>query len=282
MAFSVFGLDIRWIILIIIVILVISFILFRRYFSALVYDYVVDCGLSFLDEPFGGIVMLDWGDWIAAILIFIKEKKITGRLIALIVALEAANFIPVLDWITNLFPAVTISRLLFNKYKSAEKKEKILEKDISLAERLGINVRRAKKVSKEVKQKIKKANPVGALKELNSKKTDDKLRSELRDYTNNWISATNNIIQGIYDQNIQAPQEIINILEQGIAQAQKSLGDAQSALKTKPKENFETAINSAVNAYNTIMAAVQQFDDLFQQYQNELQQQEQLQQSYAR
>ena len=261
-----FGLGFGQIILIIGVVLVISFIFFRRYFSALVYDYVVDGGLSFADTFIGTLPV---GDALAAFLIYKKEKKIVG-LWVIIPTLEAANFIigavPVvgqpIEIVTNLTPAVFLTRLLFNKYRPAEKKEKKLEKDISLAEKLGVNTRGAKKVSKEVKRKIKKANPVGALKELKSKKADEKIRSELRDYANEWISATNNIIQGISNQNIQA-----TILQQGVAAARRSLYEAQSALQTKRKE--EVAINSAINAYNIIKSAVEQYQAELQNQQSQ-------------
>ena len=71
MAFSVFGLGIWQIVLIIGVVLVISFIFFRRYFSALIYDYIVDGGLSLADNFIlgAGLVGLDFGDWLAALLI---------------------------------------------------------------------------------------------------------------------------------------------------------------------------------------------------------------------
>ena len=277
---SIFGLGIGQIILIIGVVLVISFIFFRRYFSGLIYDYVVDGILSFADNFIAGagLVGLDIGDWIAAFLIFKKEKKISGKGIALLAAWEATNFLPIslipvvgemVEWFFNFFPAVTISRLLFNKYRPAGKQVRKLEKEISIAEQLGIKVSKEKGVLKDVKKLIKKANPVGALKELRSKKPIKEVSSKLRDYVDGLISDANNVIQYIVNQNIQAPQEMINMLQGAINEAWQLLQEAQDA---EANEDFETAINSATDANNIIRASAQQFYDAFQQYQNESQQ----------
>ena len=75
---SILGLETGQIILIIGVVLIISLIFFRRYFSALIYDFVVDPLLSFADNFIAGagLIGLDFGDWIAAFLIFKKEKEV--------------------------------------------------------------------------------------------------------------------------------------------------------------------------------------------------------------
>ena len=77
--------------IVVVVVLVVLFIFFGKYigriFTALIYDYLFDCGLSFVDEPFGGVAMLDWGDWIGAIFIYKKYSKIVGVAIAILIAL---------------------------------------------------------------------------------------------------------------------------------------------------------------------------------------------------
>lgn len=275
-----FGLGFQQVILIIGVILVIFFIFFRRYFSALFLDYVVDGCLSFADNfVFGaGLVGLDIGDWIAAIIIFSKEKKISGKGVAMLAAWEATNFLPVslipgigevVETFLGFFPAVFILRLFFNKYRPAEKQEKKLEKEISIANKVGIKVSKEKKVLDDVKKLIKKANPVGALKKLKSEKPVKEVSSKLRGYVDSLISDTNNIFQYISSQNIQPPQELINMLQEAINEAGQLLQQAQSA---EENEDFETAINSATNANTIIRAGAQQFFDAFQQYQNESQQ----------
>lgn len=287
---SLFGLGFGQIILIIGLVLLITFIFFRRYFSALILDYVVDGGLSFVDNFIAGAgaIGLDIGDWIAAIIIFKKEKKITGGAIAMLAAWEATNFLPislipvvgeVVETFFGFFPAVFILRLLFNKFRPAEKKEKKLENEISISEQIGIDVNKQKKVLKDVKTLISKSAPVDALKLMKSKKPLEEVSSNLRDYVDNLVSDTGNVIQYIVKQNIQAPQGIINILQQGINQAGQLMQQAQGA---EEEEDFETAINAAANANNIIRSAAQQFDNEFRAWQNEMQQQSQMQPGYAR
>lgn len=258
------------------VLFIVLAIVFRRYITALIYDYVVDCGLSFADIFLAGagLLGLDIGDWIAALLIFIKERKITNGFIAGLVAWEATNFIPIslipvvgegLEILFNFFPAVTIGRLLFNKYGPAEKEEHKLEREISLAKRLGIGVSKEKKVLKKAKKLIESEDPVDALRE--EKRSDKEISAKIIDYINRLMNDTNNIIQNIVNQNIQAPQEIINILQEGINASEQLLQQAKSAAEN---EDFETAINTAMSAKDTIINATQQFDSAFQQYQNQL------------
>ena len=283
---SIFGLGFKEVIIIILIVLVISFIFFRRYFSALIYDYVVDAGFSFADNFIAGagLIGLDIGDWIAAFIIFKKEKKITGGLFAGIVAWEATNFLPfslipvfgeVLEVIMGLVPSVFIGRVLFNKYGKAEKKERRLEEDVSIAEQLGIGVSKERKITIKMKKLIRKADPVDALKEAD--KPISRISSKLNRYVDGMISDTSNIIQSIVNQNIQAPQELVNLLQEGINEAGQLLQQAQSAEK---KGDYKTAINSAMNAKNIIISAAQQFDSAFQEYQNQMQQ-EQLQPGYT-
>lgn len=286
---SIFGLGIGQIILIIGVVLLISFIFFRRYFKALFLDYVVDGLGSFLDNLIGvGAIGLDICDWIAAFWIFRKTKKIVGTAVALFLAWEATNFLPIslipvvgegVEIGTGLFPAVFIAILLFNKFRPAEKKERKLEEEISIAEQVGIDVKNQKKILKDIKNLIRKSDPVDALKLMKSKKPLKEVSSKLRDYVDSLVSDTNNIIQYIVKQNIQAPQGIINILQQGINQAGQLMQEAQGA---EENEDFGTAINAAANANNIIRSTAQQFDNEFKGWQNEVQQQGQMQPAYAR
>ena len=279
MAILPFDLGFMQIILIILVVLVLSAIFFRRYLSALILDYVVDGGLSFADNFIAGagLIGLDIGDWIAAIIIFKKEKRITGGAIAMLAAWEATNFLPIslipvvgeaVETFFGFFPAVFILRLLFNKFKPAEKKEKKLEKEISIAEQVGLDVNKQKKVLKDIKNLIRKSDPVDALKLIKSKKPIKEVSSKLKGYVDNLVSDTNNIIQYIVKQNIQAPQGIINVLQQGINQAGQLMQEAQSA---EENEDFETAINAATNANNILRSAAQEFDNEFKEWQNEVQ-----------
>lgn len=262
-----------------VVLIIISFILFRRYTSALVFDFVISPLLSFGDEFFGGIVGLDFGNWISAFIGYRSEKKICGKLVALFVAWEASAFFPIslipvvgtiVEFFTNLFPTKSICRMLFNKYRPAKKQQQKIEKMISIAEQVDIKVSKEKDVLEKVKKLIKKANPVGALKEI--KKPIEELSSKLTDYANELIFETQGIIQNIASQKIQAPQELINMMQEGINGSWQLLQEAQNALENEKDKDFESAINSATNAKTVIIYAAQQFYDAFQQYQNEPQQ----------
>ncbi len=255
-----FGLSLGQIIPIVLLIMIIFAIFFRRYFSALLLD-IGECIFSFIDEPFGGVMALDWGDWIFGIVIYAREKKISGKLIALIAAIEAANFIPVLDYVTNFIPTTTFLRFLFNKYRPAEAKEKKLEKEVSIAKEAGIeDIKAQEKALERIKDLIKQSDPVDALKE--SDKPIKEISSKLIEYTDSLIGDATNTIQYITSQNIRAPQELINILEQGIGQGTELL---QQAKEAEEKEDFENAINSAVEAKNAVIESAQQFDYGMQQ-----------------
>jgi len=283
MAFSLFGLGIWQIVIIVIIILVISAIFFRRYTSALFSDFVIDPVLSFADLLLAGTgaLGLDIGDWIAAFLIYKREKKISGGMVALLVAWEATNFLPislipvvgeVVEFFTNFFPAVFISRLLFNKYRPAEAKEKKLEGEVNIAKEAGIeDIKAQEKALERIKDLIKQADPVDALKE--SDKPIKEISSKLIEYTDNLIGDATNTIQYITSQNIQAPQELINILEQGIGQGTELL---QQAKEAEEKDDFENAINSAVEAKNAVVESAQQFDYGMQQLQEQMQQQQEM------
>lgn len=144
--------------------------------QALKEDYFVDALWSFADELLLLIgVDLDIGDLAAAIKIFIKERKVVGGVWAIIPALEAFNFIigsvpyvgTVIEYICNLFPAVTVTRLFFSKFPAAKRKMQELKKHVGAAAGLGADVSDEAGVIKRAKKMIEDENPVGALKAEN-------------------------------------------------------------------------------------------------------------------
>lgn len=155
-------------------------LLFRHTITALFYDYVIDFGLSTADNFLAGagLIGLDVGDWLAAIIIFVHERKVSGGFVAFIAAWEAANFLPLsfipvfgegLEIVLNLTPSVFISRLFFNKFSKAEQGEKHLERNYELAKKLGLKVSGLE----EIQEKVEK-NPVRAL------VLEHRLRSKLK------------------------------------------------------------------------------------------------------
>jgi hypothetical protein len=240
-------------------------ILFRRLINALVYDYVIDAGLSFADNFLAGAgaVGIDIGDWIAAILIFINERKITNKWVAAAVAWEATNFIPFsfipvigegLEIFFNLFPAVTISRIVFSKYRPANKQIKDLKKNISTAGMMNIDVSEQREALEKSIDLMKKSDFVQAF-EI-SGNANQELTSRFREFCAALIQEASDMIDRVVGQDIQAPPQFISILEHGVAQTNQLLQGSAAALEA---EDYEAAITAALNAKNTISNSMQQF-----------------------
>lgn len=84
------------------------------YAIALIFDYIGDFLISFIDTAFGGFAGLDWGDWIIAVIIYVYYSSKVGSGWAFFGALEAANPIalipgvgPFIGFITDLLPTMT-------------------------------------------------------------------------------------------------------------------------------------------------------------------------------
>lgn len=143
-------------------------------FQSLKEDYVVDALLSFGDELLLVVGLdLDIGDLAAAVKVFMEERKVVGGLWAIIPALEAANFIigmipyvgTPIEYITNIFPAVTVTRMFFSKFPPAKRKMQELKEKLGEAGALGLDVSEEASTIKKAKEMIEDENPVGALEE---------------------------------------------------------------------------------------------------------------------
>lgn len=241
-------------------------IFLRRYISALIEDYVLDLGFSLIDELFGGIVGLDIGDFAAAIIIFIKERKIVGLGIALAVAWEATNFFPIslipvigtiVEFITNLLPCVTIMRMLFNRFGAAEKEEHKLEKELSAAEKLGIDVESQKKILALVQSLIRREDPVDAL--ALAGPADKALAGKLIERVNGLINETNGIIKSIEAQEEAAPVFLQSMLREGIMNCEQLIIMARDA---SAREDFDAAIDAAMRAKQAISSALDELSGI--------------------
>ncbi len=245
-------------------------VLFRRLITALVYDYVVDAGLSFADNFLAGAgaVGIDIGDWIAAIIIFLNERKITNKWVAAAVAWEATNLIPFsfipiigegLEIFFNLFPAVTISRILFSKYRPANKEIKKLKKNISTASMMNIDISSQKQALDDSIDLMKKSDFVQALEE--SSRANKGLTDRFKQFCAQLIQESSDMVDRVVGSDTQAPPDLISILEQGVSQTNQLLQASASALEA---EDFQTAINAAITARNTISGSMQQFQNAMQ------------------
>ncbi|MFA6888990.1 MAG: hypothetical protein WC254_05855, partial [Candidatus Woesearchaeota archaeon] len=117
---SLIGNPVVWVIIAIIIIALVYTL--KSYLSilasSLFYDYIIDGGLSFADNFVAGVGLtgFDVGDWIAAVIIFMRYRKQAGVGWALLFAAEAANLglslIPgigePIEWFFNIFPIITI------------------------------------------------------------------------------------------------------------------------------------------------------------------------------
>lgn len=230
----------------------------------LVYDYVIDAGLSFLDEFFGGVAGLDAGDLIAAVLIYMKERKATGQIPAMICAWEATNFIPIslipgigtiTEIVTNLFPAVSVTRFIFSKEDSAKKEANTLEKNVKIAEFVKLDVKKEKEALNNIKSMIFRENFVDSLKK--GRKANKEIGEKLNCFIKNVISETKNMISKLSKQSLDAPKESLAILEEGIKSSMQMMNEAEEAAKAN---DFEKAINQAEAAKRNIIDSVNRYD----------------------
>jgi hypothetical protein len=147
---------------------------FRKRMYCLVLDYVVDCGLSFLDEPFGGIVGADWGDLIAVAIIFVRAKHFLGNAVLAVVLLEAFNFflgaLPPVEVVTNLFPAVTVARFapLLNEFGPAKRMIKRVKDGIRAFSQEHMGLKVEEETFEKAEERIEEENPIAAIALLKS------------------------------------------------------------------------------------------------------------------
>lgn len=238
----------------ILAVIILFFIIFKRYISALILDYVIDGGLSFLDEFFGGALMFDWGDWIAAIIIFIKERKISGSRVAAIVAIEAATFIPGIDYITNIFPAVTISRILFNKFRPAEARKEFLNNRMSIAEEFGISIKEEKRMLQNIDMLLRTEDPVDAL--IKEAELDKSISKKLISKVSDVISDSESMINNISQERLDVLPDVAETIQNTLVEASSMVSDAR---KNLDEGNIEKAITLASGAKEMVIAVLQSF-----------------------
>ncbi len=235
-----------------------------RGFGALFLDYVVDGAMSFADELLGiGIAGLDVGDWIAAVIIFVNERKRTGNFVAGLAAWEATNFLPlsfipgvgeVIEVITNFFPAVTILRMFFDREKIARKKEEEFKEYMELMEQLGIEGD-VKKEHKKFRELMKKDNFVEAASK--AKKLERMFKESFEGAARNMISQVNQQIQKF--SGVKAEEDMAVLIEQGLGHAEQALSEAENFMENGNwKECFysiqeaETLVEQTAEQYNSM------------------------------
>lgn len=237
-------------------------VLFRRQLKGLFYDYLVDGLFSTLDNFVGGLglVGIDIGDWIAAIIIFTKERKVSGPIIAGIVAWEATNFIPFslipgvgegIEIVFNLFPAVTLSRIFFAKYGKAGEEYRTAKDNAHLAESFGLLGKKGKKDLKSLQQEAKQDSPRETVQ--HASRTEKRLAKKLMPVVQQVFAEAEkgqDSLRGLIE---QAPPEVSPYLEEGLANAILAMKSARQAVKAN---HFQDAIALAEQAKSAVQNAI--------------------------
>ncbi|MBW3014944.1 hypothetical protein KY330_00820 [Candidatus Woesearchaeota archaeon] len=245
----------------IIAIILLLLYIFRKQIVALFYDFL-DFALSHLDNFIGvGTLGFDIGDWIAAIIIYSRQRKIVGKFWATINALAVANFflsfIPVvgeaIEFVTNLIPFTALIEALFSKRPHAIDALSKAKKDITVAQNLMIDTRKNEKELKESERLIKK-NPVKSLEK--SREIIISLEQKIITIINKEIQDAQSIIDSITSQHLEAPANILEPLEQAIEEASSLIQQAEQLIATDTNQ----AINLIRQAKQLTITAANEFN----------------------
>ena len=249
------------ILIIVIALFIAGIIFFAHYKQQLINDFIIDGIGSLLDNFIAGLgaLGLDIGDWIAAAIIFSRDKKIVGKPIAYLVAWEATNFLPlsfipvfgeILEWILCVFPASTIGKIFFDKSKAAKKEAVKFEEEMEVAKEAGILTSEEAGMDDKIQGLIKSGEYADALKE--AKTDEEEITANLIRHIDGMIEEVNSLGRQIASQEIDAPDEIVNILQEGMNAAGQLLSQAKEA---EANQEYKKAIESATKAKEIIVMA---------------------------
>ncbi len=245
------------------VILVFSILFGKRisqYLDALILD-ILDIVLSFIDEPLGGAIGLDWGDWIAALYIFYKERKVSGDYVALFVAIEAANFIPGFDYVTNFIPSTIIMRFMFAKYKQARRELMELKQEQRTVQELGLSALLFHRIHNRIKRMqklLEKEDPVDALKEGNEGMMEV-FKEEIEDILTKIKQNRDYILRRVNPQ--QNPESEISRMAQKMKEEiNYDISQIESSMSSKDKNKLKVARDSAISLNNDLETQIKSID----------------------
>ncbi|OGM01990.1 hypothetical protein A3K72_01250 [Candidatus Woesearchaeota archaeon RBG_13_36_6] len=245
------------------VILVFSILIGKRisqYLNSLILD-ILDLVLSFIDEPFGGVIGLDWGDWIAALYIFYKERKVSGDYVALFLAIEAANFIPGFDYVTNIIPSAFITSLMFSKYKQARRELRELEQEQRTVQELGLSALLFHRIHNRIKRMqklLEKEDPVDALKEGNEGMVEV-FKEEIEDILTKIKQNRDYILRRVNPQ--QNPESEISRMTQKMKEEiNYGISQIESSMSSKDKNKLKVARESAISLNKDLETQIKSID----------------------
>lgn len=235
-------------------------VVFRRMLTAVIEDYVIDGLLSTLDTFFGGALGLDFGDFIASLILFVRERNVVGILPALFIAWEASNFFPLglipgVELVTNAFPAVTLTRLIASRYGAAERSRDQLKADEELAESMGD--RTAEESVQKVSRLIEADDPIDAL--ALAKSEEQNLRKRLGPEVEQVIEEVQGRIDTLSNTQFEGYPEAFDVLRSGIAVASQILDASREAYHAG---NLKEALERSREASQKLATSAQEFDRL--------------------
>ncbi|MDD9954186.1 MAG: hypothetical protein OXR66_07685 [Candidatus Woesearchaeota archaeon] len=267
----------KLVVIVALVVFIVLVFLFRRYIGALIYDYVVDFGISHADNLIlVGLIGVDAGDFTAAAIIlvgvFIHERKIVGLGPALgmagMAAWEASNFFPlgtipvfgeVAEGFFNLFPYVFLSRImshtLFSKKGDAERAVKELQFDMNAAQQFQIDAGDAFKMFERAKALIEKENYVDAIKF--AKKTDSMISSAIREQIQSNADVVNETINQLSQ--LEGTDDALAVIDESVQVAQELLQDAFAQID---RREYQIALQDINKAKQIVQQAAAQFDEI--------------------
>lgn len=208
---------------------------------ALIFDYVVDFMLSLVDEAAGGLFGLDWGDWIAAVIIFVYYSKQIGKGWSLFAAWEATNFLPIsfipgVDILTGMFPAVTA--IVAQKSITAGNYARRISRHIEIIEAAGEDAHSERAMLKELKDLIddhrfkdatdKGKEYIGSIEGRVKSMIRERLMEEERDFIEKAASGQISVSSKALSDLRNHWQRIEQDIEQGrIEEAEREMGRTQ-------------------------------------------------------
>lgn len=292
------------------VVVIALMIVFRKYASALSKDFFLDGFLSALDEPLNiildfipgvGSIPTDIGDLVAAVVIYKTEKHHVGPKMALVMALEALAFFiePILEMIPfigagmggmvgmffNALPTVTIVRAIYGKSDIAIAEKKLLEEEIKIAKAKGLKHDKEEKILKQIDKLLHKHWSFEADKLYSKEQPQKELGKRIHNMVEAKITSTAGVIDQLLQEDIQAPPELISILEQGVVAARQLLNQSQQhenkfvrMVKHISSHNaahdVEEAYILAEQAHNVLMNAIEMFQQQYEQWEAAMQEEE--------
>lgn len=235
------------------VVLILFYFFAPKHCKKSINEWLLDIFLSLADEildVFGIALVLDPGDWIAGLRIFVKYRKETGYFVAALCGLWAAGgfvstWFPVggkvISMAMNFIPFIPVMFCSFNKYKKAKKFVKKIIEYLPIADRFKLGIAgKAKKSADEAQELIAVHNPVAAVEK--TKHIKDDIIQKLHDAINSSYADFRKIAESEDADARDQAQTIVDEVKKGPAEEQTALSPGVEKI-IDDIENFEQHYN---------------------------------------